>query len=579
MARVVVLIASEMTRRRQRYGVNAFESYATEILDHAGIPYTVIDHIGEVAISPPDVLIAALTDDTEEETQRLLGYVEQGGTLIAYSGLDKLTSRLGSVRVARWETGYATVPEAYGIFPALRALEIHPWSVADAAARGDVVESGSVSFREPGAAEVAPLIQSFAVGAGRIHRFSVNVPVCVVGFQQGYEPVVADGLPAPDGSAAVDEGILKADDAHGMDWELDRQQTASGQPYFAEPYADLWREVAICHLLQTVVELGLTLPFTGYWPEGIEAVAMISHDSDGNRDEQAVRTLALMQELQVRSTWCMLEPGYSSHIYERLLAEGHELAFHYNALASQGGIWSRREFDRQLDWLREAGGESGIVSNKNHYTRFEGWGELYSWCEANGIAVDQTRGPSKGGNVGFLFGTCQPYYPIAWANEDNRLYEVLEIGFLTQDLDIGAPWSDSSITPFLLERVLRVGGVAHFLFHQCHIESKPDVVRALVSFVGQARERGLVFWTSREIEAWVRRRRAVRIAQQADGTYTLASEAAVDGLVLWEPLADGTAGADDADDVGCDDTAIRFGVRCRKLAYTVLVQGAGGGVE
>ncbi|GBF76207.1 hypothetical protein PA598K_04658 [Paenibacillus sp. 598K] len=572
MAQVTVLIDGATARRRQRYGLNAFESYMTEILKHAGIPYTVIDHIGEVAVSRPDVLVAALADDTEAEAQRLFDYVEQGGTLIAYGGLPKLARRLDSVRATRWETGYATVPESYGRFPTLRALEIHPWTVADAASRG-VAESGSVSFREPGAAQVAPLIQSFAAGAGRIHRFSVNVPLCVVGFQQGHEPVVADGLPAPDGSAAVDEGILKADDVHRMDWTLDRRQTASGQSYFAEPYADLWREVAIGHLLQTVVELELTLPFTAYWPEGIEAVATISHDSDGNLDEQAVRTLELLEALQLRSTWCMLEPGYSSGIYERVLGEGHELAFHYNALASQGGVWSRREFERQLDWLREAGGESGIVSNKNHYTRFEGWGELYRWCEANGIAVDQTRGPSKGGNVGFLFGTCQPYYPIAWADEGNRLYHVLELGFLTQDLDIGRPWSDSSITPVLLERVQRVGGVAHFLFHQCHIESKPSVVQALASFVGQARERGLVFWTSREIEDWVRRRRAVRIAQQADGRYTLASEAELDGLIVWEPLAAGAAETESG------DTAIRFGVHCRKLSYTVLIQGAGGGDE
>src|SRR5690606_27671477 len=124
------------------------------------------------------------------------------------------------------------------------------------------------------------------------------------------------------------------------------------------------------------------------------------HDSDINKDDHAYTTLELLQEVGLQTTWCMLEPGYSKPIYEQVKAAGHELAFHYNGLEAQKGIWSEEEFARQLQWLKDAADIQEVTSNKNHYTRFEGWDELFAWCEKYGIAADQTRGPSKKGNVG-----------------------------------------------------------------------------------------------------------------------------------------------------------------------------------
>src|SRR5690606_36114699 len=126
------------------------------------------------------------------------------------------------------------------------------------------------------------------------------------------KPVLEDGIPAPDGSAAIHEGILKADDGIELDWHYDRKYTKTGMPYFAYPYADYWREMLLSHLIRCALSRGLTLPFLHSWPEGTEHVALISFDSDFNIDETAATTLDVLKKLEVPSTWCMIEPGYST---------------------------------------------------------------------------------------------------------------------------------------------------------------------------------------------------------------------------------------------------------------------------
>jgi len=224
-------------------------------------------------------------------------------------------------------------------------------------------------------------------------------------------------------------------------------------------------------------------------------------------------------------------------------------------LEQEKGIWSAEEFSRQLNVIRSISG-APIISNKNHYTRFEGWGELYEWCEQNGIEADQTRGPSKKGNVGFPFGTSHPYYPIARSDDRNRLYRVLEIGFLTQDLEHPTLSDASVIAPFL-EKVAEVRGVAHFLFHQQHIHHLGNVRHAFSLAVETAKRLGYAFWTSEEITRWEQARRTAVLRVSADGT--LITENLPQGAVVRQPLA---AEADPS----ASQTDIRFGRPCAEAA-------------
>jgi hypothetical protein len=553
MARIGLYIDKETTVKRWKYQQNSFEHYTGEILSHAGIQFVKLEQAEQIKMLKPDIVIAALAKEDHATASILWEYIEQGGHVISYAGLKRLAGKLGYVEGAAESQGYAYAPEPYHRDELLKYLESRPWR-----ATAEFIKSenhGELYRWHRKGENIGPALQIFNVGMGSIERWSVNIPYTVVGFQQGPAPVVEDGNPAPDGSAPINDGTLKADDQYGMDWIHDRMQTENGTPYFAYPYADYWREVLISHLLQKVVGLGLTLPFIGYWPEGISSVAHISHDSDLNKDEHAETTLDLLKECNIHSTWCMLEPGYSSYIYERVEDEGHELAFHYNALDKDGGFWDKTEFSRQLKWLRTSLGRKYITSNKNHYTRFEGWSELFDWCESEEINVDQTRGPSKIGNNGFLFGTCHPYFPIAWEDQKNRFYNVLEIGFLTQDLNTA--FSDESVIDPFLDRVQQVEGVAHFLFHQVHLYEKPKVAGAFRKLVKEAKIRGYVFWTSKQINDWERARRMIKISRVEDsGKVKVEKNGIGHRVVVWVPVSE--------EKVKHNETVMKFGVPCIK---------------
>lgn len=557
MAKVAVLFDRGLVEKRWRFGLNCFEFYAAEVLAHAGIPFQAVCSTEEALQVQPDLIVAAIADETEANMTFLSEYMKSGGAVVAAGNLNRMAASLGCAPVSVSGPGYARFAGVSGEAFQLRYIKATPWAVIGTADAGFEVEQlGSIHASRPDGKCKGGLVQRFSIGNGLLERWSVDLFRTIVEIQQGTGPVLDDAPPAPDGWAQTNEGILKAEDRCALDWEQDRTLSVTGIPYFPTPYADLWREVWIGRLLKLAVDRGLTLPFTDYWPEGVDNVAMVSLDSDQNKDEHAVAALDALEQCGIKTTWCIIKPGYSPPIYERVIEQGHELAFHFNGLEAQNGAWKEEEFAGQLKWLKSVTGLERFVSNKNHYTRFEGWGEAYRWCETYGIASDETRGPSKDGNTGFLFGTCQPYFPIAWWDEQNRFYDVLEIGFLTQDL--GHNRVDNSMVAPFLEQVGKVRGVAHFLFHQNRICNNPRVRNELIAFVEEARRRGFVFWTGKQINDWVRMRRQVNITGINDTGEVQTEEALPPGVAVRIPLG----GADN--ETAGEPAELRFGIRCRK---------------
>jgi hypothetical protein len=209
----------------------------------------------------------------------------------------------------------------------------------------------------------------------------------------------------------------------------------------------------------------------------------------------------------------------------KIKSAGHEYATHYDSM-SLGLPFCEEQFDRQFKELKAMFGGEQPVTNKNHYLRWEGDCELWDWCLKHGIELDQSKGASKTGEAGFNFGTCHPYFPVRF-NGDS--INVLELPTPTQDLHVFAP---EAILEPLLAQAKKNHGVLHLLFHPAHFEKDP-VPAAMLMAIRRGKEEGLEWWTARQLNAWERARRKVKLQQLAGDSVTLeAAEALTDATVL-----------------------------------------------
>lgn len=486
-------------------------AYVLEILEHAGIPYTRVDAASlPEALETLKVLILPHHEVTTPEMGRLYGFVTAGGALIGLGG----TSGLDDLFGVRTQTGTheAFLEVTHIDHPLVRDLHssLHVWD--------------AVTARAAGAGVLANLCDSEGkrIGVGvsvyRLQRgFSIfcaaDLPWCILHMLQG-KPVRQDGVPAPDGTAQVDDGILKCDDGIVLDWELDRT-TDTEAPFFLEAVGDELRAILLRSIFLGAHSIGVALPMLWYWPAQLEAVAHLSHDSDNNVLDRAFQLLENTRAIGVHSTWCIQYPGYTPELYAAVAEYGSEICLHFDALSGkEPNRWDYSDLVFQWEFLRREAGLDVITSNKNHYTRWEGFLEFFGWLEKVGIAHDQSKGPSKDGNTGHLYGSTHPWFPMD--PDSGRHFDVLEVNFLTQDMVNPARHPDAPVDAYapyaiaepLVDRVRKHYGVAHYLFHPHHC-LRPGVPDAMADVIEYAWQQGLPWWTAREINAWERSRRGL----------------------------------------------------------------------
>lgn len=513
----------------------AWWRYATEVLDHVRLPYRTASALDAQALSDDTGLVlithhAGLDAATRE---RLAAWVNDGGAVVVVGDPGDLAELAGSTNVTSLDAEHGHVDvHADAVWTHVPDVALHAVGGVRLNAGDDV--DVLASWEDGGAAVTAR-----RVGSGVVIACGVDLWQTIVRIQQGY-PVAADGVPASDGSAPIDEGILKCEDGMALclerdralppgEPELDRYEhvnpPVSGLPMFHRPHADLWRSLFLQCVWWAAEQVELAQPWLYYWPAGVSAVAHMSHDADLGVDEQGRAALEAFDEADVKVTWCQVFPGgYEPETFAAVGKAGHEQALHYNAMHDADiATWGWPQIRAQYAWAQAVTGVDDIVSNKNHYTRWEGFTEFYEWCERLGIQIDQSRGPSKQGTVGFPFGTAHVSFPIADADDGHRFYDVLNLPLHTQDL----AWAGhESIRDVILDNAIEQHGVAHFLFHGPHLLMRPPTRKACLALADEARRRGLPWWTSKQINEWERLRRRVQVTVRAtDGGWLVESSA------------------------------------------------------
>jgi peptidoglycan/xylan/chitin deacetylase (PgdA/CDA1 family) len=488
--------------------------FITEILRRAGLFF---DHLSPSQLErlfhrgPSVVVLAGHLPLGAEQRRVLAAWVSRGGSIIGIGGTSGLEEVFGVKSATPLAEGWLKVTASEHPITAGLRSSLHVFGGC-ALKPASAISLANVEVGSSPASASAILENRF--GKGRAILIGPDLIFSIVHIQQGLN-VLQDGKPAPDGSAIVNEGMLKAEDGLVLDWQRDRTEVGPDNgSIFLEPIADELREIILRAIFHLAQQQAITLPMLWYWPRSMKAVGLISHDTDGNEPKKAVTMLEVMNRCKVKSTWCVLYPGgYPSEFYRRLKDQEFEIGLHFDAMhGGEHTSWSKDNFLFQKQWLLKTAELQHITTNKNHYTRWEGRLDFLRWCEAAGINSDQTRGPSKKGTIGFPLGGSQPYFPLDDEAGSPRYLKVLEVNLLAQDLVITCP---PEYGPRLFDSALRHHGAGHFLFHPAHIE-KPGVADALSSLLELGRSHGVEWWTSKQIYEWEMLRRGVEAKFGAD---------------------------------------------------------------
>lgn len=516
----------------------SYPRYVHEILRHAGLAYAEVgvESLGDqlpklrILVTVGDALIS---DALATELHR---WVEGGGRWIAIAGDAGQHDLFGVTVEAPSYTGFGgsigtlgegyLVPQSDHAAFAHLAIPLHFFNGTPIHAKDAMVLATVLDAHQRETARVA--MTEKQVGAGACMLIAPDITGTVVRIQQGVG-VTRDGVPAPDGTGPQIDEVLKSDDGAVLDWYFDRQPVPNvpGFSAYLQPIADQWRELLLRVIFAQALVGGVRLPLLWLYPDNLPALAHLSHDTDGNELPLGERLLEVVNEAGIHSTWCVIMPGYPRDFIAQIAADGHELAMHYDAM-SEGCLWSHELFHQQWQGLVDLFGQKP-VSNKNHYLRWEGDMELFYWLVEHGIQFDQTKGASKTGEAGFIFGTCHPYFPVDLAG---HVVDVLELPTPTQDLEIFAP---TSLVYSLMDAALRHHGVMHLLFHPAHI-AKPGVADAIFTAVRETQAAGMAWWTAAQINSWERARRqaiwSVYHPEEGAASVTLTSGADLPGATL-----------------------------------------------
>ncbi len=496
----------------------SYPHYIHEILGHAGLCYESVDFERLEGCLSDLQLLVTVGEGVFSDSLRaqIHSWVHTGGMWLSIGGVCGVPEMFGvEIQPPDYQAGKygsSTLGEGYLdpreiVHPILRQIEIplHFFNGLPVRCKGGTRLADVLDAHQRETPERAGVTEN-RYGQGTCILIAPDITGSIVRIQQGVG-ITRDGLSAPDGSSPIADNVLKSDDGMTLDWIFDRQEIEEIDGYraFFQPVADLWKELVLRSIFYLSEKGSVPLVLLWLYPRNLPAVAHMSHDSDNNIVELAQKLLQALDEAQIRSTWCIIPPGYPPEVIDAIKKAGHDLGMHYDAFtrSDQEGVrshWGQPFFAEQHRLLTDLFGGERIIANKNHYLRWEGDTEFFEWCRQAGVEMDESKGPSKGGGTGFIFGTCHPYFPL---DPQGGILNVLELTTHAQDMVITAP---PIMSYKMMSAALKRNGILHLLFHPNHIE-KDGVKESLLNAIREAKEEGIEWWTARQINSWERSRR------------------------------------------------------------------------
>ena len=538
---------------------DSMAAWYREALEHAGLRAEHLDAWSPSELSRTHVLLLCGRGTiTSQQAEGLGSWVENGGCLVVSGGTWDLEALLGHVphTANHVSVGYAKAVKPDRLWP-------------DHAPRAK--SFGATTVKTAGAIDVARIGEATVVTRMRFGKGQV----IFVGFHLGQtftqmalgRSVEVDGIGAADGSARLDDGVLRAEDGLTLDFEQDRTSIdGEPAPFFGEAHADIVRDVWIRAVLESVDHSGHSVIVLWNWPSNANAVASLSLDVHEFEVDHVINLQRMLTMFGCPATLLVAMPGYAADVYRALRAMEHEVGLLFHIEEANG--WHEDRLKIQLTNLSRLASWPYMSSVRIDDGQWRGWTKFYDACETAGARVSLNKMGRQPGTSGFAFGTCHPFFPIKPDGKESAVCEIP--GQIWQPGLVTSEKVAAALVGLVDARqgCLQVGMVPSSL-------SDAHVSMSLRRILSESKERRILFLKSDQIYKFEKARRQAKLVLKRLGESDLlqiASETELSNLTIMisgEPRVardrHGNVGTFSVERHGTKFTAVTIDVPARVL--------------
>ncbi len=490
--------------------------YYEEVFEHGGFAFRALDTVTAEDLRQIDVLVLAGNGKLDGETQALVGsWVDNGGSVICSGSPWGLESLLGLMAQPRhFSTAYLVNNQEDRLWPdfAERVRFIG----------GDLCLAGkcrSVATTAEGFVGVSRM----QVGKGLAIFVGPHIGQTMARMQLGIS-VETDAVGPNDGSATLDDGLLRSEDGTLLSYEDDRGTAGDSKPFFKYPYADTLKDILLRAVMNATDHCGRCAIVLWQWPNLAPAAAMLTLDCDDLEPEHVYPMYQLLSLHGCPAAWIVPAPGYPLDTYRMLMRWEHEIGSLFIAENKSG--WTEDHLKLQRTALSRSAAVQSMVTVRPIFGYWRGWDAFYDMCEVGGARVSVSKGGRQAGTAGFMFGTCHPFFSRK-ADTSSRL--VMEIPY--QIYMPGEVVSDA-VCDALFAQNLNHSGCLHFVAAPKNITNS-NISNSIRRIIINGRSNRMVFIKPEQALDYEKARRAMRrVANHVDreGQVVLIPDANIDGL-------------------------------------------------
>ncbi len=184
---------------------------------------------------------------------------------------------------------------------------------------------------------------------------------------------------------------------------------------------------------------------------------------------------------------------------ETIIANGHEPSLHYNFIDNFDPLaFTEADIKGQAEAFFEAYGFRAVCT-VNHWCRWTGWAETAKWMQAAGGKADNSfihhRLPpmNPANRLGFVFGTCYPFYFYDDYRAGNKRLDFLEEPITAYEVGYsGSGVPDFDIVHKSIDMAVKYHLVMDMFYHPVNVYNHPACREAIEEVLRYIEKKGII---------------------------------------------------------------------------------------